>query len=116
MPPLALPAAPTGRDGRGATADVGDTAAVRLFVARAAAAKPDFALDATNSAAVAAICRRLDGLPLAIELAAARVAVFPPGALLRRLERRLPMLAGGPRDLRSTSRRCATPSPGATTC
>jgi predicted ATPase/DNA-binding CsgD family transcriptional regulator len=73
--------------------------AVRLFVERAHAADPAFALTDENAAAVSAICTRLDGLPLAIELAATRVALFPPAALLVRLERRLPLLTGGARDL-----------------
>ncbi len=73
--------------------------AVRLFVARAQAVKPDFSLTAETAAVVATICRRLDGLPLAIELAAARIKVLPPAALLARLERRLPLLSGGGRDV-----------------
>jgi DNA-binding CsgD family transcriptional regulator/tetratricopeptide (TPR) repeat protein len=71
---------------------------VRLFVARALAVKPDFALNAENAAIIAAICRSVDGLPLAIELAAARVKVLPPTAMLARLEQRLPLLTGGARD------------------
>jgi predicted ATPase/class 3 adenylate cyclase len=72
---------------------------VRLFVERARNVKPDFALTPKNAAAVVEICRRLDGLPLAIELAAARIRLFSPQALLNRLERRLPILTHGPRDV-----------------
>jgi predicted ATPase len=73
--------------------------AVRLFIARALAVKPDFAVTNENAPAVADICHRLDGLPLAIELAAARSRLFPPQALLARLAHRLPLLTGGGRDL-----------------
>jgi predicted ATPase/class 3 adenylate cyclase len=73
--------------------------AVRLFVERAQAAKTGFALTADNAPAVAEICHRLDGLPLAIELAAARARLLTPEAILSRLENRLSLLTGGARDL-----------------
>ena len=73
--------------------------AVRLFVDRAHDVKPDFALTSENAAVVAAICHRLDGLPLAIELAAARIRILPPPTLLARLTRRLKLLTGGPQDM-----------------
>jgi len=72
--------------------------AVALFVQRARALDPTFRLTDANGAAVTAICRRVDGLPLAIELAAARVKLLPPGALLARLTPRLPLLTGGGPD------------------
>jgi predicted ATPase/class 3 adenylate cyclase len=73
--------------------------AVALFVERARTVKPGFALTERNAPAVAEICRRLDGLPLALELAAARIRILTPEAILERLERRLPLLVGGATDL-----------------
>ena len=72
---------------------------VPLFLARAEAATGSFTLDGAAASAIAEICARLDGLPLAIELAAARVAVLPPPVLLRRLDQRLPLLTGGAHDV-----------------
>jgi predicted ATPase/DNA-binding CsgD family transcriptional regulator len=76
-----------------------DTAAVALFVARVRAVRPGFTVTADNAGVIAEICHRLDGLPLALELAAARVKLLPPQALLDRLAHRLALLADGPRDL-----------------
>ncbi len=73
--------------------------AVELFVQRAAAVGPDFAMTAENAPAIRDICSRLDGLPLAIELAAARTKVLSPGAMLDRLQSRLQLLTGGALDL-----------------
>lgn len=93
--PLALP----GLNALPTVDDVAGTAAVQLFVERACEVQPDFALIQANAAAIAAICRRLDGLPLALELAAARIKLLAPTALLARLDRVLPLLVDGPRDL-----------------
>src|SRR5215203_3060802 len=73
--------------------------AVGLFVERARALKPDFSITNESAPAVAEICVRLDGLPLAIELAAARIKMLPPKAMLQRLTSRLKLLTGGARDL-----------------
>ncbi len=80
-------------------AELSEFEAVRLFVERAMAVRPAFRLDADNSAAVAGICHRLDGLPLAIELAAARVRILPPQSILERLRGALDMATAGGRDL-----------------
>jgi predicted ATPase/DNA-binding NarL/FixJ family response regulator len=80
-------------------AEMSEVEAVRLFADRARAAHAEFAMTDETAPLVAAICVRLDGLPLAIELAAARIAMFSPAALLTGLDRRLPLLTGGPRDL-----------------
>ena len=94
VPPLGLPP----RQPPPPLEELAQYEAVRLFIERAQAVKPDFALDDETAPAVAEICWRLDGLPLAIELAAARVRLLPPHAMLARLEQRLPLLTGGPRD------------------
>jgi predicted ATPase/class 3 adenylate cyclase len=92
--PLELPS----MQARGAEG-VGRYESVILFVERAQAVSPGFAITDRSALDVAAICRRLDGIPLAIELAAARTKLLDPHELLARLDRRLPLLTGGPRDL-----------------
>jgi predicted ATPase/class 3 adenylate cyclase len=91
-------------DEQGNLAALSANEAVALFAARAAEATGDFALNEENAATVAAICRRLDGLPLAIELAAARTASLPPAALLRRLDQSLKLLTSGRRDAEERQR------------
>ena len=94
VPPLALPdlkALP-------GLAALSQYEAVRLFIERAVAVKPDFEATNENAPAIAGICERVDGLPLAIELAAARVKLFSPPALLSRLEKSLSALGSGARD------------------
>ena len=100
VPPLGLPQDAATHD----TARLLLAPAVRLFVARAQASQDSFALTPDNAAAVAGICTRLDGLPLALELAAARVLLLPPAALLARLDRALPLLSDGARDLPTRQR------------
>jgi predicted ATPase/DNA-binding CsgD family transcriptional regulator len=89
---LELPGTPT-------LEDLGRSDAVRLFVMRSQSVKPDFALTEENGPAIIDVCRRLDGLPLAIELAAARVKVLSPDSLRVRLTHPLPLLTGGGREL-----------------
>lgn len=104
VPPLALPQAARSRP-IPANADpatinaLASYAAVELFVIRARGIRPDFQLTPANAAAVAGICQRLDGLPLALELAAAQIRVLPPVSLLARLGQRLPLPQLGGRDL-----------------
>jgi predicted ATPase/DNA-binding SARP family transcriptional activator len=92
VPPLELPGSADGEAGL-----VAQAGAVRLFVARAAAAVPGFTLDAGNARAVAGICRRLDGIPLALELAAARVRALGVHPLAARLDDRFRLLTAGQR-------------------
>jgi predicted ATPase/DNA-binding NarL/FixJ family response regulator len=85
-------------------ADLSEFTAIELFCQRARGVKPDFALTSANAADVAKICISLDGLPLAIELAAVRIKLFSPAALLTRLNERLTLLTGGPHDLPARQR------------
>ena len=95
LPPLALPAL----EGAPNDAALLNAPAVALFVQRARETKPDFTPTSNNAGTVAEVCHRLGGLPLAIELAAARVKVLTPTAMLARLDRPLALLVGGRRDL-----------------
>jgi predicted ATPase/transcriptional regulator with XRE-family HTH domain len=95
LAPLGLPAP----DAEAAAEIVARSPAVQLFLRAAQQAAPDFALNDANAATLAAICRRLDGLPLAIELAAARVRLLGVASLLARLDHALQLLVGGARDL-----------------
>jgi non-specific serine/threonine protein kinase len=95
VPPLPVPAIETSES----LEQLSDYPSLRLFAARARHAKPGFALTSENAANVAEICRRLDGLPLAIELAAARTRLMSPATILGRLEHQLALLTGGPRDM-----------------
>ncbi|HEY1014336.1 MAG TPA: adenylate/guanylate cyclase domain-containing protein [Herpetosiphonaceae bacterium] len=100
VPPLGLPVL----GGDRSLAEIGAAPAVALFVERSCVVKPDFALTAENAPAVAELCVRLDGLPLAIELAAARARLLSPEAMLKRLGRRLAVLTDGARDLPARQR------------
>ena len=91
VPPLTVPDADTAADPQ----SIQSSEAVQLFVERAQAARPDFWLNQNNAAAVATICRRLDGLPLAIELAAARVRAFNSRQIAERLDHELHWLVAG---------------------
>jgi predicted ATPase/DNA-binding SARP family transcriptional activator len=95
VPPLAAPQP----GGELSFEELVENDAVRLFAARAVAVDPEFQLDDDNAAAVAEVCARLDGLPLAIELAAARSKLLPPETMSRRLDRALEFLVGGAQDL-----------------
>jgi predicted ATPase len=95
VPPLDLPQTDTGLT----MESLLENESILLFVGRAQAVYPSFTLTKDNASAVAEICRRLDGLPLALELAAARIKLLPPQAILARLDDKLKLLTGGARDL-----------------
>ena len=97
VPSLALPAPDLHTDPD--LAQIGQLAAVRLFVERAAQVRPGFTLDADNAQGVIDLCRRLDGMPLALELAAARIAVLEPAEIVQRLGDALSTLGGGPNGI-----------------
>ena len=95
VPPLAVPKSAA----RISLEELSEYESVKLFVERARAVKPNFALREENAPSVAEICLRLDGLPLAIELAAERVRIIAPASILEKLENRLKLLTGGAKDL-----------------
>jgi predicted ATPase/DNA-binding SARP family transcriptional activator len=99
VPPLALPSLAAGETAAIELDNLAGYAAVALFLARVRATSPAFQLSEANARDIAAICARLDGLPLAIELAAARMKLLSPRMMLARLDRRLALLTDGPRDL-----------------
>jgi predicted ATPase/DNA-binding CsgD family transcriptional regulator len=100
VPPLSLPTLPP-REGPGAPdlKQLAQNPAVQIFLQRAQATQPDVSLTAENARSIAEICRRLEGIPLALELAAPRLRLLSPAALLARLDRRLQVLTGGALDL-----------------
>lgn len=100
IPPLCLPDTDSSRTVR----ELGEVSSVRLFVERSRQVRPGFALVEGNAQAVADVCCRLDGLPLALELAAAWTSVLPPASLLAHMNRRLPLLTRGPRDVPARQR------------
>jgi len=100
VPPMSVPVVPDDAPpGTSLTRSLMASDAVQLFVKRASAVRSDFQLNNDNARDVATICRLLDGLPLAIELAAARIGILSPRMLARRLQHRLPLLDDGPRDV-----------------
>lgn len=103
VPPLALP----GTDGMSDPVRLAANPAVALFIARAGAVQHGFGMTADNAQQLVAICHKLDGLPLAIELAATRIKLFSTADLLARLERRLPFLTGGTQDAPARQRTLA---------
>jgi hypothetical protein len=112
VPPLAVPDPGTSP----APEALAGCESVRLFAERAAAVLPDFAVDEQNAPAIAQIARRLDGLPLALELAAARVKLLPPEAILAGWSTRCACSPAAAVTCRTGSRLCGRRSPGAMTC
>src|SRR5262249_6989963 len=104
LEPLAVPLERSAHVEAAAAALIADSPAVELFVARMQAVQPSLAPRPDAHATIAAICRRLDGLPLAIRLAAARTRLFTPDEILQRLESRLAFLGGGRSELPARQR------------